>query len=79
VLAKRTRGAAEFAEARNFKFTADEQRQMPCHHCAEAQPSRRLGMNGIEANKIAVIHKLAAGLATSIETCIALGGLAMKC
>ena len=45
---------------------------------AEAQPPRCVGVNGIEANKIAVIDKLAAGLATSVEARIPLRALAMK-
>jgi len=51
---------------------------MSCDHRTEAQAPRRLGVHRIETDKIAVIDKLAAGLAAGVETRIALRSLAMK-
>src|SRR6516165_5327369 len=48
-------------------------------HGAEAQTPRRLGVKRVEANKIAVIDKLAAGLTASVEARLALRSLTMKC
>jgi hypothetical protein len=75
---KRSRSAAEFAEACHFKLAADKERQMSCHHGAKAEPACSVRVRGIEADEIAVVDELATGLAAGVEACVAAGALALQ-